>query len=165
MEKATEEAAQRGQAETAREQIEKDLDDLSAGLFGQANTMVAEARFNRAMSERKAEEAERALRETEEVVQLMQQQMQELQAEKDASERRMAEMSATMGKGKWVARSPSPSSMVKLAPRLLSSHLPYQEFLMFVAHLRTLRPNSPQVPAMSTLLPLPFLARLASEDT
>lgn len=36
---------------------------------------------------------------------------------------------------------------------------------MFVAHLRTLRPNSTQVPAMSTLLPLPFLSRLATEDT
>lgn len=164
MEKATEEAAQRGQAESARAEIEKDLDDLSAGLFNQANTMVAEARFGRAVSERKAEDAERALRETEEVVRLMQLQMQELQEEKETSEKKVAEMSMTMGKGKWIARTPSPSQG-RISPRLLSSHLPYQEFLMFVAHLRTLRPNSTQVPAMSTLLPLPFLSRLATEDT
>jgi chromosome segregation ATPase len=82
MEKATEEAAQRGQAESARADIEKDLDDLSASLFGQANTMVAEARYGKALSERKVEEAERALKGAEEAVGIMQQQMQTLQAEK-----------------------------------------------------------------------------------
>jgi Rab guanine nucleotide exchange factor SEC2 len=61
-EKATEEAARRGQVESARADIEKDLDDVSAALFDQANTMVAEARLGRAQSNRKAEEAERALR-------------------------------------------------------------------------------------------------------
>jgi Rab guanine nucleotide exchange factor SEC2 len=60
-EKATEEAARRGQVESARADIEKDLDDVSAALFDQANTMVAEARLGRAQSNRKAEEAERAL--------------------------------------------------------------------------------------------------------
>ena len=163
MEKATDEAARRGQAESARMEIEKDLDDLSAGLFGQANTMVAEARFERARSERKAEDAERALKETEEVIGLMQQQMQALQVEKEASERRLGEMEVTMGKGKWVERAPSPAPAQTL--RLLSSHLPYQEFLFFVAHLRSLRLSTPQAPAMSTLLPLPFLARLLTEDT
>ncbi|KAI0315718.1 hypothetical protein OF83DRAFT_1130675 [Amylostereum chailletii] len=156
MEKATDEAARRGEAETARETIEKELDDLSAGLFDQANRMVAEARFGRAQSERKADDAERALRETEEVVRLMQLQMQELQAQKEASE-------ATAAKGKWVNRTLSPSSASVL--RLLSSHLPYQEFLAFVAHLRNIRPSSSQPPAMSTLLPLPFLTRLITEDT
>ncbi|THH13357.1 hypothetical protein EW146_g6851 [Bondarzewia mesenterica] len=163
MEKATDEAARRGQAESARAEIEKDLDDLSAGLFNQANTMVAEARFARAQSERKAEDAERALKEAEEVVGLMQQQMQGLQDEKEDSERRLGEMAITMGKGKWVERAPSPAPSRVL--RLLSSHRPYQEFLFFVAHLRSLRLASPQPPAMSTLLPLPFLGRLLSEDT
>ena len=50
MEKATEEAARRGQAESARAEIEKDLDDLSAGLFDQANRMVAEGRIAEARS-------------------------------------------------------------------------------------------------------------------
>ncbi|KAI0049234.1 hypothetical protein FA95DRAFT_1604614 [Auriscalpium vulgare] len=163
MEKATEEAAQRGQAESARMAIEQDLDDLSAGLFGQANTMVAEARFARAQSERKAEDAERALRETEEVVQLLQQQMQELQEDKENSEQRMQEMSALMGKGKYVERTPSPAPAYTL--RLYSSHIPYHEFLGLLTHLRALRPASPQPPAISSLLGLPFIARLQLEDT
>jgi len=87
MEKATEEAAQRGQAETARADIEKDLDDLSATLFDQANTMVAEARFARAQSERKVEDAERALKGAEDAVAMMQQQMQEMQVEKEDRKR------------------------------------------------------------------------------
>ena len=40
MKKATEEVAQHGQAKSACQAIEKDLDNLSATLFGQANTMV-----------------------------------------------------------------------------------------------------------------------------
>ncbi|KXN84400.1 Rab guanine nucleotide exchange factor SEC2 [Leucoagaricus sp. SymC.cos] len=163
MEKATEEAAQRGQAESARAAIEKDLDDLSASLFNQANTMVAEARYAQHVSRRKAEEAEQALRGAEEAVSAMQQQVQTLQEGKETAERMTADIQALMGKGKWVDKQDSQP----LAPslRLFSSHLPYQEFLFFVAHLRHLHLSSPNPPAMSTLLPLPFLTRLSTEDS
>lgn len=164
MEKATEEAAQRGQAESARADIEKDLDDLSATLFGQANSMVAEARFARHLSEQKVAEAERALKGAEEAVGMMQQQMQAMQAEKEEAEQKAEEARALMGKGKWVERRDSSSSITRPI-RLLSSHVPYQEFLLFVAHLRSVHPTSPQPPAMTTLLPLPFLARLLNEDS
>ncbi|KAH9919855.1 uncharacterized protein B0H18DRAFT_1213656 [Fomitopsis serialis] len=162
MERATDEAAQRGQAESARAQIEKELDDLSAGLFNQANSMVAEARIAQARSERKAEGTERALHEAEEVVGMLQTQMQTLQAEKERADRRMEDMRATMGKGKWVDRVHEPSPAIR---RLLSSHAPYQEYLSFIAHLRSIRPATQHPPAMSTLLPLPFLARLVTEDS
>ncbi|KAF8955353.1 hypothetical protein BDZ97DRAFT_1926934 [Flammula alnicola] len=99
MEKATEEAAQRGQAESARMAIEKDLDDLSASLFGQANSMVAEARFEKHLSERKVEDAERALKSAEEAVQLMQMQMQAMQVEREEAEKKTREMEQVMGKG------------------------------------------------------------------
>lgn len=102
MERATEEAAQRGQAETARRDIEKELDDLSASLFLQANTMVAEARLARAKSERKVCEAEEALKGAEEAVKVMQTQMQALQADKENAERQAEEARLSMGKGKWV---------------------------------------------------------------
>ncbi|KAF7360163.1 Rab guanine nucleotide exchange factor SEC2 [Mycena venus] len=166
MEKATEEAAQRGQAETAKANIEKDLDDLSATLFAQANTMVAEARYSQAMSERRVEQAETALKGAEEMVGMMQQQMQEMQFEKDEAERKAHEIAIVMGKGKWVDRRSrdSGSTLVK-EKRLLSSHLPYQDFLLFVAHLRSVHPSSPSPPAMTTLLPMAFLARLSSEDS
>ncbi|KAI0918780.1 hypothetical protein AcW1_009492 [Taiwanofungus camphoratus] len=162
MEKATEEAARRGQAESARAEIEKELDDLSAGLFNQANSMVAEARIAEAVSNRKAQETERALREAEEVVGLLQEQMQALHAEKERADRRVEDMRVTMGKGKWVERA---SDSAQLGPRLLYSHVPYQEYLAFISHLRSVRPTSQHPPAMSTLLPLPFLARLVTEDS
>lgn len=163
MEKATEEAAQRGQAESARAAIEKDLDDLSASLFNQANTMVAEARYAQHVSQRKAEEAEQALKGAEEAVGAMQQQVQALQEEKEAAERRASEIESLMGKGKWIDRRDSQSPTPTI--RLFSSHSPYQEFLLFVAHLRQLHVNSQSPPAMSTLLPLPFLTRLSTEDS
>ena len=163
MEKATEEAARRGQAESARAEIEKDLDDLSAGLFNQANTMVAEARIAEARSARKLEETEAALRSAEEIVGALQAQMQTLQSEKEQADRRVEEMRIRMGKGKWVDRSPENARSTR--PRLLASHVPYHEFLVFVSHLRAIRPASAQPPAMSTLLPLPLLARLVAEDS
>ncbi|KAH9852204.1 hypothetical protein C2E23DRAFT_903704 [Lenzites betulinus] len=163
MEKATEEAARRGQAETARQEIEQELDDLSAGLFNQANIMVAEARMSEARSARKLEETETALRGAEEIVGVLQAQMQALQAEKEQADRRVEDMRARMGKGKWVDRSPESGRPHR--PRLISSHVPYHEFLVFISHLRAIRPASPQPPAMSTLLPLPLLARLVSEDS
>lgn len=165
MEKATEEAAQRGQAETARATIEQELDDLSATLFNQANTMVAEARYARALSERKVEEAERALKGAEEAVGVMQQQMQALQEDKEQAERRTESLQVAMGKGKWVEKRTEVGGTVARQTRLLSSHVPYQEFLMFVANLRAIHPASPHPPALTTLLQLPFLARLITEDS
>ncbi|KAG2363670.1 hypothetical protein BDR07DRAFT_1403561 [Suillus spraguei] len=168
MERATEEAAQRGQAETARSAIEKELDDLSASLFHQANTMVAEARLARAKSERKVGEAEEALKGAEEAVKVMQTQMQALQAEKEGAERQAEEARLIMGKGKWVERDTQlvqqyPGNVRKM--RLVTVHVPYAEFIAFVAHLRGLRTSQATSPVISTLLGLPFLARLLTEDS
>jgi hypothetical protein len=163
MERATVEAARAGEAVSARNEIERELDDLSAGLFGQANSMVAQARYAQAGSERKVEESELALRAAEDAVATMQHQVQLLQEEKEAAQREAERMKMLVGKGKWVDReATAPSSK---AVRLLSSHTPYQEFLLFVAHLRAIRPATANLPVMSTLLPLPFLARLQAEDS
>ncbi|KAI6029662.1 hypothetical protein PISMIDRAFT_95832, partial [Pisolithus microcarpus 441] len=163
MERATEEAAQRGQAESARHDIEKDLDDLSATLFDQANTMVAEARLNQARSERKVREAEEALRSAEEAVKVMQGQLQALEANKVAAEREATGALTTMSKGKWVERRDSKGDVPKL--RFLTTHTPYAEFAAFVAYLRTLRPSQLTPPTISSLLNQPFLARLNTEDS
>jgi Rab guanine nucleotide exchange factor SEC2 len=163
MEQATEEAARAGEAESARHAIEKDLDDLSAGLFTQANTMVAEARLARARSERKVEETEEALRGAEEIVGLLQAQLQSLQAEKEASDKKVEQMRELMGKGKWIERPQLPSRVPKV--RLLAVHSQYVEYIQFIAYLKTTRPTTLHPPAMSTLLPQPFLARLVAEDS
>lgn len=162
MNRATDEAARRGQAESARVAIEKELGDLSASLFEQANRMVREANLLRAQSERRANEAEDALRTAEEAVGGMQVQMQALRSDKEHTDSEMNELRALVDKGKWVARPQLGASPIQTL-RLISSHVPYEEFLLFVAHLRSLRPQP--VPAMSTLLPLPFLARLVMEDS
>ncbi|CAK5274737.1 unnamed protein product [Mycena citricolor] len=153
MEKATEEAVRRGRAETAKADIEKDLDDLSATLFAQANTMVAEARYAQALADRRVEASETALKGAEEMVGMMQIQMQRLQDEKDNAEHG--------SRRNWEIQDRPPSSV-----KLMSSHLPYQEFLLFVAHLRSIHPSSlANPPAMTTLLPMAFLSRLSNEDS
>lgn len=162
MERATSEAAARGQAETARQNIETELDDLSANLFSQANSMVAEARLERALSERKVVDSEMALKSAEEAVGVMQLQMQALRDEKDRTADENARLKALVEKGKFVEHAPI-TSMAAL--RLLSSHAPYQEFLLFVAHLRSVRPSTMHPPHISTFMPLPFLSRLQTEDS
>jgi hypothetical protein len=118
------------------------------------------------MTERKVEQSETALRGAEEMVGIMQQQMQTLQAEKEEAELKARDMQVMMGKGKWVDRRQSGGSgMLGKETRLLSSHLPYQEFLLLVAHLRSVHPSSTSPPAITTLLPMAFLARLSSEDS
>ncbi|KAF5348442.1 hypothetical protein D9757_012786 [Collybiopsis confluens] len=153
MERATEEAASRSSAVQAKQDIEKELDDLSALLFDQANTMVAEARLNKAKEEEKRKEAERRLGEAEEVVQEMARTLRKAEQEREMRDK---EQQWTVTKSKCASH---PST------RLLSTHVPYQEFLLFVAHLRGLHSSTSQLPTMSTLLPLPFLARLMSEDS
>lgn len=162
MERATAEAAARGQAETARENIETELDDLSANLFSQANSMVVEARLGRAMSERKVVDAEMALKSAEEAVGMMQLQMQSLRDDKDRTAGENSRLKTLVEKGKFVEHAPI-TSMATL--KLLSSHAPYQEFLLFVLHLRSVRPSTVHPPHISTFLPLPFLARLQTEDS
>ncbi|KAF9653473.1 hypothetical protein BDM02DRAFT_3107336 [Thelephora ganbajun] len=162
MEKATEEAARRGKAESARAQIEKELDDLSAGLFGQANTMVAEARLARAASERKVEETERALKGAEEAIANMQLHMQGLHEEKEEALRQVEELRVTVGKGKWTRRD---SSMPATVPRhILNCTSQYQDFLSFVTHIRELRQKSNILPLITTVNH-PWLARLQLEDS
>ncbi|KAG9221756.1 hypothetical protein PTI98_008744 [Pleurotus ostreatus] len=156
MEKASEEAIHRGEAESRRTEIERELDDLSASLFEQANVMVRDARGQKALSDRRANEAEVALRAAEEAVQLMQQSLQQMQHDKDEAEKTLRDMK---GKNRVVDR-PNPVASL----RLLNSHAPYYEFLSFISHLRSLHLPASQPPTITTLLPLPFVARLLSED-
>ncbi|KAH9916702.1 uncharacterized protein B0H18DRAFT_958756 [Fomitopsis serialis] len=100
---ATDEAAQHSQVESARAQIEKELADLSAGLFNQASSIVAKARIAQAKSERKEEGTELGMLQT---------QMQTLQAEKERADGWMEDMRATMGNGN------DPTVRLDLAPSL-----------------------------------------------
>lgn len=65
---------------------------------------------------------------------------------------------------------PSDAASIPMPRRYLSSHLPFSEFLSFIAHLRSLRPLKETSkamfppPAISTLLAQPFIARAITED-
>ncbi|CAE6447992.1 unnamed protein product [Rhizoctonia solani] len=163
MERATEEAAQRGVADAARSRIETELDDLSADLFARANTMVAEARIARAASERKVEETESALKGAEDAIKSMQLQMQQMVDARRDAELKVTEMRARMGKGK---SGEGDEELVVDGPRrrLYSNHAIYREFIAFVSHLRNLRANAGVMPQFSALTSLPFIARLIVED-
>ncbi|KAG8743603.1 hypothetical protein FRC10_011666 [Ceratobasidium sp. 414] len=163
MERATEEAAQRGEADAARSRIETELDDLSADLFGRANTMVAEARIARAASERRVVEAENALKGAEVAVKGMQIQMQQMAEVRRAAEAQVAEMRARMDRGKWVDRDDR-FDVNSAKRRLYNSHNVYREFAAFISHLRGLRSANGIMPQMSALVSLPFIARLVVED-
>ncbi len=166
MERVSEETAQRGRAEDAKTAIEKDLDDLSATLFAQANTMVAEARYARSVSERKAEDTEKALKGAEEAVSMLQVQMQTLREEKEKSESETKTLRHICGLSGTTMRTPSNlADSVILLPRLSSTHPSYHEFLVFTSHVRSLKSNGGQIPQMGTLVGLPFLSRLIAEDS
>ena len=69
-----------------------------------------------------------------------------------------------------LSRSPPPATPHLASRRYLASHLPYAEFITFLAHLRALRPLREKykdlfpAPQVSTLLGQPFLARSVVED-
>lgn len=145
-----EEERRRGSAEERREQVESEVDNLTATLFEQANTMVATERMSRAQAEGRLKETEENLAAAEAAMRDMQQHLQSLPAAE--------------------ARGPAAPQIPR---RYISSHPPYSEFNVLLSHLRALRP-SPRarqrnaelypVPALSSLLAQPFLARCVAED-
>lgn len=148
----------------------QELDDLSATLFNQANTMVAEARYARAMSEKKAAACEAAMKSSEEAVSAMQAQMQDLIQAREEAEREAEQARSMMEHGKWIDRKrttslTSVSSLTASLPRMLRMHVAYEEYLFFISHLRMLRPAMQHPPLFSSLVSLPFLVRLTAEDS
>ncbi|WVQ76024.1 hypothetical protein IAR50_005660 [Cryptococcus sp. DSM 104548] len=146
-----EEERRRGSAEERREQVENEVDDLTAKLFDQANTMVATERMSRAQAEARLKSTEENLANAEAVVQAMQLQLQNMST------------SALSG--------PSDESInSKVTRRYLSSHIPYSEFLTFLQYLRAARPLPDHLrvataaPLVANLLTHAFLARILTED-
>ncbi|KAH8829456.1 hypothetical protein DL96DRAFT_1554982 [Flagelloscypha sp. PMI_526] len=142
----------RGEEERkGKERMEKELDDLSAGLFEQANTMVKEARIEKAKELDLREKAEHALACSEEHVRSLEGKLGQLTTELELSQAGRAQTGLLL-------------PQVPVTRHLLSTTQPYTEFLLFIAHLRGLHPASPSPPSMSTLLSLPWMARLSVED-
>lgn len=149
-----EEQGKRGVAEEGRRTVENEVDDLAATLFQQANSMVATERLARSRAETRLASTEENLQVAEGVVRELQVAMQAL----------------SHGTG---PASPGPQQVTQVGgPKsrpLLMDHVPYREFVLFVQHLRSLRPLSHSAtqippPTLVSLLSHPFIARLVSED-
>ena len=156
MERATEEERMRGEEEGKRKEIERDLFELSAGLFGQANTMVAEERMARASAQRRVEECESQILAQSKQVKELESTVRVFKEERNAFEREVGELHGLL---KAVDRNQ------RGARRLRVGRVPYKEYIAFLEHLRALVPSTPTPPAISTLITLPFLARLVTEDS
>ncbi|OWZ72438.1 hypothetical protein AYX14_02173 [Cryptococcus neoformans] len=144
-----EEERRRGSAEEKRAQVENEVDDLTAKLFDQANTMVATERMSRAQAEARLRSTEENLANAEAAVQAMQVQLQSLSV---------------------VTSDDKALSGPSLSRKYVSSHIPYSEFISFIQHLRAARPladhakQSSPPPVVTNLLAQPFLARVIAED-
>lgn len=124
--------------------------------------MVATERLARSRAETRLKEAEDNLSVAESVVREMQQAMQDLHhASKTRGLTASASLTSLVGHASSVPRP------------LRTSHLPYSEFLLFVQHVRALRPltaasttTPAQIPppVLTSLLSQPLLARLLAED-
>ncbi|WFD27014.1 hypothetical protein MNAN1_002008 [Malassezia nana] len=128
MERVAEETAQRGKAESDKTRIEAELEELSAALFNEANSMVAVERLARARAEEKSQQLEDSLRDTERMMQEQQAMLKNLQAQVDALSINAPE---------------APPALVPPVTSVLTTTIstniqPYSEFLQFLDHLRSL---------------------------
>jgi hypothetical protein len=129
--------------------------------------MVATERLARSRAETRLKEAEDNLSVAESVVREMQQAMQDLH---HASQSRGLTSSASTSS--LVTHSGAAAAEAVARP-LRTTHLPYSEFLLFVEHVRALRPltaasmtTPAQIPPplLTSLLSQPLMARLLAED-
>jgi len=158
-------------AEAKNKQMESELSDLSANLFNTANEMVATERQARAS-------AEEALASTRVAVTALQRQLEAAKAglsreesEKEGLREATKRKEVEAEELKAALRSVNDSNVVNATGgggvlKMMNSHVPYKnEYLGFLAHLRGLVGTTQNAPAITSLLNLPFLARLALEDS
>jgi Rab guanine nucleotide exchange factor SEC2 len=150
--------------------MESELSDLSANLFSTANEIVATERKARAC-------VEESLVSTKATVSALERQLDAAKVDKSREENEKEAMRQAkirteyeMEELRKVLRGVNSSDVVSLGSggvlRMMNSHLPFKnEYLGFVAHLRGLAGSSPDMPGITSLLTLPFLARLAVEDS
>ncbi|KAG0142811.1 hypothetical protein CROQUDRAFT_724913 [Cronartium quercuum f. sp. fusiforme G11] len=85
--RALQEAEKRSQSEASLSTINKELDDLSASLFSEANKLVANEKLQRIKSERKVIEVEEAMKRVEELIESRRDQLNDLRNSLEDAER------------------------------------------------------------------------------
>lgn len=157
-------------AEAKHKQMESELSDLSANLFSTANEMVATERQLRAS-------VEESLASTKASNALLEKQLEATRLQLGGAEREKEILREQAGRTeketeelRKALRGVNSSNVMSQGTggilRMMNSHAPYKnEYLGFLAHLRGMVTTTPNVPAVTSLLTLPFLARLAVEDS
>ncbi|KAJ9095357.1 hypothetical protein QFC19_007601 [Naganishia cerealis] len=151
-----EEERRRGSAEEGRARVENEVDDLSATLFEQANTMVAAEKMARAQAETRLRQAEENLAAAEAAMRDMQHHLQSLPTLLPP-----ADVGPSAG---------GHTTALVRAREYTTTHVPYAEFIAFIQHIRLHKPRKPEhialipPPTLSTLLSQPFIARSQVED-
>ncbi|ORY30392.1 hypothetical protein BCR39DRAFT_529653 [Naematelia encephala] len=148
-----EEERRRGSAEERREAVEGEINDLTAKLFMEAQAMVAVEHMARAKAEDRLKTTVENLAAAEAAMRDMQLHLQSLPTSA-------------------IPVSPPSSSRMPSAfeRKYLSSHVPFAEFIIFLQHLRALRPlretskSAFPPPQIINLMAQPFLARIITED-
>lgn len=130
MERVVDETAQRGKAENDRTRIEAELEELSASLFNEANKMVAVERLQRTRVEERSRELEATLHDTERIMADHQDMLKSLQSEIEVLRRQPITPTFL---------SQAPSELAKPTLHIFVNVPPYQEFLAFLAYLRSLQ--------------------------
>ncbi|KAJ9100556.1 hypothetical protein QFC21_003599 [Naganishia friedmannii] len=149
-----EEERRRGSAEEGRQRVENEVDDLSATLFEQANTMVAAERMARAQAETRLRQAEENLQAAEAAMRDMQHHLQSLPTLLPPADVGPSSSLTTLARGRTYT----------------TTHVPYAEFIAFIQHIRLHKPRKPEhvallpAPSLTTLLSQPFIARSQVED-
>lgn len=169
MEESLKSSDARKSAEAKHAQIESELSDLSANLFSTANEMVAKERKARAAVEDALSTSKAECKRLEDSLKTLEVRLAEngrsieiLKEERAVREGEVKELRQVVRTVDLVGVTTTSSG----AMRMMNSHTPYKvEFLGFIAHLRKMLPTTPNPPLISSVLSLPFLQRLAVEDS
>jgi hypothetical protein len=170
MEESLASSSAKQSAEAKHKQMESELSDLSANLFSTANEMVATERQARARVEESLVSTRTTVAALEKQLDAAKFQKIRQENEKEALREAKIRTEYEMEELRRALRGVNSSDVVSLGGggvlRMTNSHLPFKnEYLGFLAHLRGLAGNSPDIPGITSLLTLPFLARLAVEDS
>ncbi|KIM23410.1 hypothetical protein M408DRAFT_77550, partial [Serendipita vermifera MAFF 305830] len=157
-------------AKAKHKQIESELSDLSANLFSTVNEMVATEHQLRTSVEESLTLAKASNTFVEKRLRAARLQLGGTEREKEIlceqagrTEKETEELcKAPRGVNSSNVMSQGTGGIL----RMMNSHAPYKnEYLGFLAHLRGMVTTTPNVPAVTSLLTLPFLVRLVVEDS
>ncbi len=170
MEESLASSSAKQSAEAKHKQMESELSDLSANLFSTANEMVATERQRRAAVEQSLTSAQATNALLEKELEASRVQLGSIEKEKGLLHETTTRTEKEVEELRRALRGVNSSNVASQGTggilRMMNSHVPYKnEYLAFLGHLRGLVGSTQYAPAITSLLTLPFLARLAVEDS